>query len=127
MTSLFARNGAWLAKHPWSFLVIPIVVSILFGLGFMGIQLESSSEYLYTPSNGRAKEEKKLVQDNFPLNDSYMFLPKIGESLDGLVYATIVAEDGGNVFTAEGLQAAMDVDQIIVEISTQQVVRYTMT
>jgi hypothetical protein len=45
------------------------MVALGLGIGMLRLDQETSSEYLFTPTNGPAKDEKKEAQRFFPMND----------------------------------------------------------
>lgn len=69
--------------------------------------MSNSIEEQFTPVNGRAKVERKYIQETFPGNDS-MF-SRLRLSTDGN-YATLIATSDGNILTVESLQEILDLD-----------------
>lgn len=57
---------------PSIFILTPLLFTGVLSLGFLnGVEVAEDSVELYTPTNGRAKEEKKLLLEHFPpLSDS---------------------------------------------------------
>ncbi|XP_072014707.1 patched domain-containing protein 3-like isoform X2 [Amphiura filiformis] len=62
---LFAAWGRIVARHPWPMFLLPIFVSMGLAIGFFFITVETSQEKLYTPINGQAKTERKVVEELF--------------------------------------------------------------
>ena len=73
LKKLFSRYGRLVGRRPVPFIVTPIIVSALLGIGLIRIETNSDIEHLFTPSNGAAKDERKLVETLFPMNDSIEF------------------------------------------------------
>lgn len=56
--SIFKKYGRFVARYPWPFLIIPVVVCLAFTGGIAKLEREDSSEIMYTPTNGEAKNER---------------------------------------------------------------------
>lgn len=73
VSKLFRRIGCEIAKNPGYFVIIPILVAALFGSGLQRIRYEDDPEYLFTPTNGRSKTERRIIETLFPMNSSKNF------------------------------------------------------
>ncbi|XP_063309215.1 patched domain-containing protein 3-like [Pelobates fuscus] len=71
----FRHLGKLIAKHPWWFIIVPIVLSVGFGAGFCFLEQRqiNSMEDQFTPVGGAAKAERDFVRIHFPVNDSGNF------------------------------------------------------
>ncbi|XP_077159468.1 patched domain-containing protein 3-like [Paroedura picta] len=67
--------GGLVGAHPWPFLLLPMALTTLLGVGFIRLPaLESNDiEKQFTPSGGPAKAERQVVQARFPTRDSERF------------------------------------------------------
>ena len=45
----FARYGRIVTRHPWPFLILPILISVALGVGMINLEITKDVEYLYTP------------------------------------------------------------------------------
>ena len=73
LSGYFARYGLFVARHPLPFVIIPVLIALFLGTGMIRLDQETSSEYLFTPTNGPAKEEKRQAERLFPMNDTAEF------------------------------------------------------
>ncbi|KAG8179950.1 hypothetical protein JTE90_015400 [Oedothorax gibbosus] len=73
VSTLFRKLGREIARNPGYFVIIPILVAALFGSGLQRIRYEDDPEYLFTPTNGRSKVERNIVETLFPMNSSRNF------------------------------------------------------
>lgn len=105
----FEMIGAFIGSHPWWFLTAPLILSTGLGCGFYFLKdrMSNNIEEQFTPADGRAKMERKYIQETFPGNDS-MF-SSLRMSTDGN-YATLIATSDGNILTVESLQDILDLD-----------------
>ena len=110
---LFYRYGHFLAKHPWPFVIIPPIVSVLLAIGLIRINLVSDSEYLYSPTNAPSKDERSLVQDLFPENDTHLFTFARKTEIDGFLQIIITTPTESNMLTNATLEAVFDLDETI--------------
>ena len=69
LRTLFSRLGKYIGRHPYPFLIIPLVISACLSLGLKYFEIETDTEYLVTPKNGPAKHERKIVDTYFSLDE----------------------------------------------------------
>ena len=119
LRKLFERHGKYVAKHPYPFLIIPLIVSACLSMGLKYFEIETDTEYLVTPKNGPAKLERKVVEQYFKLDQDQDFLPNRSPELDGFADVIVVREDGGNILTEEGLKTIIDLDSFIHTIKAK--------
>ncbi len=105
----FEMMGHFIGFHPWWFLIAPLILSACLGSGFYLLKdrMSNNIEEQFTPVSGRAKMERKYIQETFQGNDSMFSHLRL--STDGN-YATLIATSDGNVLTAESLQDVLDLD-----------------
>ena len=65
LRNFFASWGRIVARHPWPVFIVPILVTMALSSGFLFITMETNQEVLYTPINGQAKTDRKIVEDLF--------------------------------------------------------------
>ncbi|XP_029929839.1 patched domain-containing protein 3-like [Myripristis murdjan] len=104
------KLGHFVGCHPWWFFITPLVLSAGLGSGFYFItdRMSNDIEEQFTPVNGKAKMERRYIQENFPENNS-MF-SNLRLSTDG-TFATFIATSDSNVLTVESLQEILDLDR----------------
>lgn len=99
-------------SHPWWFLVVPLLLSAGLGSGFYFFQdrVANNIEEQFTPVNGRAKEERRYIQETFPGNESMFSRLRLST---GGNYATLIATSEGGVLTEEALRDIAELDSEI--------------
>ena len=123
----FHKHGGYVAKHPYPFFLIPLIMSACLGFGLKYFQLETDTEYLVTPKNGEAKTERKVITNNFHLDQAEHFLPERGAVLDGFLDIIIASADDGHVLTSRHVKAIHKLDAYIRQLTARDDVNYNYT
>ena len=110
---LFRRHGRYVAKHPYPFFFIPLILSGCLAIGMVHFELETDTEYLVTPKNGPAKAERKIVQRYFDFDLTGRFLPDRSPVLDGFADIVIKSRTGGNVLTRDHIADVIRLDEFV--------------
>jgi hypothetical protein len=63
---IFAWYGRYVARVPWLFVIIPLLVCGLLGLGLFGITYETDIEVLYTPIGSQSAKDRDELNALFP-------------------------------------------------------------
>ena len=71
LKKLFFKLGVTVGKHPGYFLIVPALLTALCASGFQRMNYNYDPEYLISPSSGRAKQERAVMEENFPINYNY--------------------------------------------------------
>ena len=116
LKGLFHSFGYYIGKNPWPFVIVPLVVTVFLSLGLRYFEIEKDTEYLVTPKDGIAKEERQIVQQYFSSYHSQEFLPNRNPVLDGFA-DVIVSFDEGNILTPSGLKVLIDIDTFITTLA----------
>jgi len=97
--------------------IIPFLVSIIFVSGVQRLKYIDDPEYLFSPTNGRAKEERKIIDTLFPMNYSYNF--NLGRLTHKGRFGRIVliAKDGGSVLRSVIFEEIIKLHKSIINIS----------
>ncbi|XP_018531672.1 patched domain-containing protein 3 [Lates calcarifer] len=105
----FEMMGCFIGSHPWWFLIAPLILSTGLGSGFYFLKdrMSNNIEEQFTPVNGRAKMERKYVQETFPGNESMFSSVRLSTSGN---YATLIATSDRNILTVEPLQDILHLD-----------------
>ncbi|XP_067330635.1 patched domain-containing protein 3 [Channa argus] len=105
----FERMGHFIGYHPWWFLITPLVLSTSLGTGFYFLKGRTSNniEEQFTPVDGKAKMERKYIEETFPGNDSMFSSLRLSTSGN---YATLIATSDRNILRVGPLQEVVDLD-----------------
>ena len=120
LEKIFYKYGMQVGKHPLPFLLIPILVALLSATGFIRLKFRNESEYLYSPTNGKGKDERAFFQKVFPENQEDYFSPSRKNTADGILNVLIAkSEEGGNVLSKDIIQHALEADEAIRKITIE--------
>ena len=117
---LFYKYGHFLAKHPLAFVIVPPIITVLLAIGLIRINLVSDSEYLYSPTNAPSRDERALLQDLFPENDTHRFTFARKTEIDGFLQVVVTAPDESNILTNATFEAIYELDNHIRNIKVDQ-------
>ncbi|XP_047736660.1 patched domain-containing protein 3 [Hyalella azteca] len=73
LSRLFFKLGEAIADHTGYFIMVPLFITIIFATAYQRISWTDDPEYLFSPSNGRARQERAVLDKYFPTNTSKMF------------------------------------------------------
>ena len=119
LRSFFSNYGGFIARHPFPFLILPVLLAGALGAGMVFVTKELSVEKLYTPENGRAKTDRSTVERLFAEhgdNDTLVtHLPRLGR------FGTAILQHrgGGNILTQSNLNEILNLHARIMSISIQ--------
>ncbi|XP_008110596.2 patched domain-containing protein 3 [Anolis carolinensis] len=111
--------GACVGSHPWPFLLLPLALSAALGAGFMHLKAREANdiEAQFTPIGGPAKNERSLVQKDFPTNDSQRFSAQ-RLTTEGS-YAALIAVGEGSILTREAFAELLALDKAVRELRSE--------
>ncbi|XP_023226045.1 patched domain-containing protein 3-like [Centruroides sculpturatus] len=89
----FQRLGRLIGGHPLYFIAGSLLLSIALSSGILNIQISRNADYLFTSTDGKAVNIKRLTDELFPVNTSfYMDIPRITNR--NFILFQIVAKEG---------------------------------
>ncbi|XP_015917118.1 patched domain-containing protein 3 [Parasteatoda tepidariorum] len=117
VSKYFRHLGREIAKNPGYFVIVPILVAALFGSGLQRIRYEDDPEYLFTPTNGRSKTERRIVETLFPMNSSKNFdLGRITRP-GHFGRVIVVPRDEGSVLRSEVFDEIDELNMIVQNLT----------
>ncbi|XP_069504214.1 patched domain-containing protein 3-like [Ambystoma mexicanum] len=110
----FRQLGVWVARYPWWFLGISVLISGGLGAGFYFYpqRLSFHMEDQFMPLEGLARRERDFIRHHFPTNDSWEFSV---ERLDteGMFASLIAVSTSGNILTASAFHELLKLDEMV--------------
>ena len=113
----FSRYGKFLALHPLPFLIIPVLVAGLCGLGLISLTEESRNEYLFVPRNGRGWDERQTVKRLFPTNSSEFDGRRIADQGAAIRVMITAKSSDASVIRPEIVDEVLRLDGFITNLS----------
>lgn len=115
----FLLLGRRIGRNPKYFILGPVFLTLTLALGLLSIKVNRNLDFLFTARNGRAEQNKKLVEKLFPVNtSSFSDIARITD-LEEIVAVQIIPKDGGSIFRKEVVNEISKFHQIIKNISVK--------
>ena len=114
----FERHGRYVAKHPYPFFIIPLILTCCMSYGLRHLHINEDVERMVTPKNGQSKEERKVVQEYFHVDQNGGYMPERSPNLDGFLDIIFVSQDGGSMLTEENIARVVAMEQFILNVTT---------
>ena len=70
LRKFFYWLGSNIGQRPGYFIIVPILLTAVATSGFQQMNYNYDPEYLFSPQNGEAKQERSVVEHFFPTNFS---------------------------------------------------------
>ncbi|KRX79033.1 Patched domain-containing protein 3, partial [Trichinella sp. T6] len=109
----FRLYAAWVCQHPWPFIVVPVLLSVVLSAGIPYRHVLYSALYLYTPQDGTSKYEQRVFEQTWPQTNT-TFQPS--RSVIDLRQCQVIvsARDHGNVLRPALSKAVLRLNDFIV-------------
>ncbi|KAM8967154.1 patched domain-containing protein 3-like [Pelodytes ibericus] len=114
----FRHLGKLIARYPWWFVAVPVVLSASFGVGFCFLERRqmNSMEEQFTPVGGAAKYERDFVRTRFPINASGLF--SVQRLYDmGTFASLIVVSSWDNILNKSIFEEVHKLDAAVKELN----------
>ncbi|KAJ6224071.1 hypothetical protein RDWZM_002616 [Blomia tropicalis] len=93
----FQKLGYIVGKYPGYFVMVPFFIAIILGTGLQRLRYEDDPEYLFSPTDGRSKFERAIVDDYFPINYTSNFNAGRITHKGRFGRLIVTAKDGGSM------------------------------
>ncbi|XP_023242143.1 patched domain-containing protein 3-like [Centruroides sculpturatus] len=117
LSSWFSRIGNVVGEYPQHCIAGTLLMTLIFGSGFLKFTMINDMEYLYVPRNGRVLEDKKSIESLFPnriLNQYYETRHSIYKNL---ILVIVSVKNNGSMMDISSLQDVIQMDSIVSNIS----------
>ena len=115
----FYSYGKFVVRHPWPFVIVPVVLSVVLVLGMLRMRVTSDLEYLYVPVNAPGKVERQRVESNFMYNEHEFYSSIRRTRIGGLVRVLVIEKNRQNIFTDSHLRALFELDDFIKNVTAR--------
>ncbi|XP_023211816.1 patched domain-containing protein 3-like [Centruroides sculpturatus] len=118
LARLFGKLGEFIALHPLSFIILPVVVSLLLSVGFININFRDDINYLFSSDKGRVFSDKSFIDKTFPMNTSQFFdILRMTERPEMTAVVYITSTEENNMLKKEILMEIEQFDKLAKNIS----------
>lgn len=93
----FQKLGYVVGKYPGYFILVPFFIACILATGLQRLRYEDDPEYLFSPTDGRSKLERSIVDDYFPINYTSNFNAGRITHKGRFGRLIITARDGGSI------------------------------
>merc|ERR1719288_480797 len=112
----FCWLGFNIGQRPGYFIIVPILLTALLSTGFQQMDYNYDPEYLFSPSQGEAKQERTITEHYFPTNFSDFKASRI--TRPGKFGRVIVAaKDGGSMLRSHLWDQLLPLLQVIYNVT----------
>ncbi|XP_067135697.1 patched domain-containing protein 3-like [Centruroides vittatus] len=126
ISSNYRKLGWHIGKHPLLFIFVPLIVVGILSAGFSKLEFTKDAEYLYCPVNGRARDERRVAETLFPIDENDFDITRMMR-FGRMGLLLIEAKDGGSMLREYIIDEIANVNKIIENISItyqNQTIRY---
>ncbi|PIO76892.1 patched family protein [Teladorsagia circumcincta] len=101
----FYAYGDFLARHPWPFVIVPALLTIISSYGMLSFHSQDDIWDMYAPLDGLSRLEEKALKPFEYASGSHHYRMQI----------LVTRKDGGNILTMDGLDEIYEVQKYISE------------
>lgn len=113
---IFASFGRFLTRHPYVFILVSLIVSLLLGLGLVNLKFEKRVEKLYTPMGSEALLDQARLHQSFPDNTGEAYYYHQLLNLGTYAEILVTSLDGGNVLRNDTMAEVDKLKSVILDI-----------
>jgi hypothetical protein len=116
LRKIFGWLGYQVGKRPCYFIIVIILLTALCATGFQRIYYEADPEYLFSPIDGEAKFERKVLEAHFPMNYSAYDPGRVSRA-GRFGRLLIQARDNGSLLREETFNQILLIDQLVYNLT----------
>jgi hypothetical protein len=113
LSKYFEKLGRAIGHNPAYFIIIPVFLALICATGFQQIKYQDDPEYLFSPTDGRSKDEKRIIDTLFPMNYTDNFNAGRVTTKGRFGRILILAKDGGSVLRTSIFSEIVKLDSYI--------------
>lgn len=117
LTRTFHRLGRLIAGHYGYFIIVPVFLTAILATGFQNIRYEDDPEYLFSPTTGPARNERKIIEDNFYMNFSSDFHPSRVTRIGRFARFIIMARDEDTIMRTAVWEDIKKLDKLVHSVT----------
>ena len=115
LSARFESLGSWIARSPGTFILFPIIFTLLMGSGLQQFKYASDVFYLFVPVNAQSIEDANVIRQLFPRNVSkYVMGSELGRQQ--MTEVILVPKEGFTILSSEVWKEAKSLIQSVEQI-----------
>ena len=115
LSARFESLGSWIARSPGTFILFPIIFTLLMGSGLQQFNYASDVFYLFVPVNAQSIEDANVIRQLFPRNVSkYVMGSELGRQQ--MTEVILVPKEGFTILSSEVWKEAKSLIQSVEQI-----------
>ncbi|KAH9421434.1 Hedgehog receptor [Dermatophagoides pteronyssinus] len=127
LSIVFQKLGYIVGKYPGYFVLVPFFIACILATGLQRLRYEDDPEYLFSPTDGRSKLERAIIDEYFPINYTQNF--NLGRITHKGRFGRLIitARDGGSVLRRSVWNELIQLDSAIKNLTIEwddQIYRY---
>ncbi|KAG9476659.1 hypothetical protein GDO78_003266 [Eleutherodactylus coqui] len=121
----FCKLGRLIARNPWYFVIIPIILSVGLGVGLCFLEQREINklEELFTPEPSIAKGQRDFIKMHFPMNDSGQFSVQRMYTV-GTFASLIVISTSKNILSRSNFEELLKLDAMVQNLTSKSRLRF---
>ncbi|XP_033120947.1 patched domain-containing protein 3-like isoform X2 [Anneissia japonica] len=116
LTSVFNNYGKFISRHPYKFLLFPLILSCVLSIGFFYLEMEKDAEYLFTPSDSIARDDKTEISKLFPINYTEFKEGRLLSTSESSGTVMVLPQDSVNLLSVEAIDEIIRLDRKVKSI-----------
>ncbi|XP_023235014.1 patched domain-containing protein 3-like [Centruroides sculpturatus] len=116
ISAKFRILGLYVGRHPFIFIIVPLIIASILSLGLKKYHLVYDTEYLYCPRSGRAIRDREVAETLFPPDENNFDIMKMMR-FGRMGMLLMEAKDGGSLLRENILKEIKNIDKIIQNIT----------
>ncbi|KAJ8036578.1 Patched domain-containing protein 3 [Holothuria leucospilota] len=113
LVKVFRSYSKVVSRYPLLLICIFLLLAIGLGMGVYFLRFESNTEYLFSPKNSQAREDRDTIEELFPVDDLNTLPNRLIYFTHRMVSIIVTCEDGGNVLRSKYIDAILDLDDTV--------------
>lgn len=113
----FQKLGYAVGKHRGYFVIVPFFIACILATGLQRLRYEDDPEYLFSPTDGRSKVERAIVDEYFPINYTSNFNAGRITHKGRFGRLIVTAKDGGDILRRSIWNDLIQLDRAIKNLT----------
>ncbi|XP_069588329.1 patched domain-containing protein 3-like [Ranitomeya imitator] len=121
----FRKLGKLIARNPWFFIIIPVILSVGLGAGFYFLEEREFNKLqeLFIPEGGIAKGQRDFIKKHFPMNESGQFSAQRLYTASRFA-SLIIVTTSKNILNRSNFKELVKLDTAVKNLTSKSYLRF---